>query len=107
MVHIPAYYVDRSIGLELLDRIKNVSSFIREKMAIQEGSEPLTRVTLFPPEKPNLDPWQFALIIIGVVIVASLVIICKSFLNKNVRIFLLFDRFGGGQQCHCRFTCGS
>ncbi|CDH51653.1 predicted protein [Lichtheimia corymbifera JMRC:FSU:9682] len=71
MVKIPAFYVDLSVGLEMYKRLENVS----QSMSSDNGSLPLTRVTIYPPQGAKLDPWQFALIIIGLVVVTSLAIL--------------------------------
>ncbi|KAI8145991.1 hypothetical protein BJV82DRAFT_655498 [Fennellomyces sp. T-0311] len=69
-ITIPALYVDLPIGLEMYERLKNLSQLVDEAAAskFQGVPSPLTRVTLYPAQHPRLDPWQFALIIIGVVI---------------------------------------
>ncbi|KAI9264382.1 hypothetical protein BDA99DRAFT_559648 [Phascolomyces articulosus] len=95
-ISIPAYYVDLSIGLEMYNRLKNLSQLVEDTRTqvdanskVQENeSNTLTRVTLYPAQKPRLDPWQFALIIIGVVIVTSLAIIA------NIKSYLV------AMQCH-------
>lgn len=74
MVKIPAFYVDLSVGLEMYKRLENVS----QSMSSDNGSLPLTRVTIYPPQGAKLDPWQFALIIIGLVVVTSLAILGRD-----------------------------
>ncbi|KAI8376097.1 uncharacterized protein BYT42DRAFT_605754 [Radiomyces spectabilis] len=82
-VSIPAYFVHLSVGSELLERLGNISkmgeagSDYGPVQKVNDGfhTNLLARVTLWPPRKPLLDPWQFALIIIGIILVTSLAIV--------------------------------
>ena len=62
---------------QLVQDVKNNLTDSSSKLQGDEEPDTLTRVTLYPAQRPRLDPWQFALIIIGVVIVTSLAIVGK------------------------------
>ncbi|KAI9318722.1 hypothetical protein BX666DRAFT_1535702 [Dichotomocladium elegans] len=71
VVSIPAYYVDLAVGTDLQTRLANVSD------------TSLIRVTLFPPQHARLDPWQFALIVIGLVVLTSIAILVQCHLWRT------------------------
>lgn len=62
-IEIPAYYVDKETGLTLLKDLETLSKSNENKG--KNSTESVIRVVLFPSEKPVLDHWQFALIIVG------------------------------------------
>jgi hypothetical protein len=75
-VNIPAYYMDLNPGLILL---KDLEGLFKSNGSKQQGySEAMIRVTLSPSSKPALDHWQFALVIVGVMLITSIIAICKS-----------------------------
>ncbi|KAI8343016.1 hypothetical protein BC941DRAFT_447856 [Chlamydoabsidia padenii] len=82
-IFIPAYHVDDRTGQELYERLENLTSWETNNQILKQADDdhPLppshlvTRVTLYPDQKPFLEPWQFALIVIGVVVLTSLFIV--------------------------------
>lgn len=72
-VNIPAYYVNHDIAISMINDLENTA-----KSRQQEGFSPLMiRVDLLPAGKPVLDQWQFALIIVGAMLVTSIISISK------------------------------
>lgn len=72
-VNIPGYYIDLNTGLILLKDLENIVK--TDGNNTQSGV--VNRVTLTPSNKPALDHWQFALVIVGVMLLSSIVAICK------------------------------
>ncbi|KAI8637600.1 hypothetical protein BD408DRAFT_47297 [Parasitella parasitica] len=68
-VKIPTYYVSQDTGISMINDLENAA-----KAKQQEGATQfMIRVDLMPPSKPPLDHWQFALIIMGAMLVASVI----------------------------------
>ncbi|KAL9547143.1 hypothetical protein PS6_007283 [Mucor atramentarius] len=68
-VRIPAYYVNYDTGIAMMHDLENVA-----KSQQREGDTLLMiRVDLLPNSKPALDHWQFALIIVGAMLVTSII----------------------------------
>ncbi|KAI8089625.1 uncharacterized protein BX664DRAFT_386085 [Halteromyces radiatus] len=80
-IFIPTYYVDHTTGMELYERLENLThwdnktSSTMTELVDSIPSHVVTRVTLYPDQKPFLEPWQFALIVIGVVFFTTLMIV--------------------------------
>ncbi|KAI9244878.1 hypothetical protein EDC94DRAFT_629150 [Helicostylum pulchrum] len=71
IVTVPAYYIDASSGLILLKDLENVFKINSDNAR----NETVIRVTLSPAMKPALDHWQFALVVIGVMVISSIIVI--------------------------------
>lgn len=72
-VNIPAYYIKHDIAISMINDLENAA-----KSQQQEGfSALMIRVDLLPAGKPVLDQWQFALIILGAMLVTSIISISK------------------------------
>jgi hypothetical protein len=70
-VHIPAYFIDYYAGITLLRDLEGLAN-----QSSSEGqSARLLRIQLVPSEKPKLDHWQFALVIVGIMLVTSILAI--------------------------------
>ncbi|CEP16643.1 hypothetical protein [Parasitella parasitica] len=68
-IRIPTYFVNQDTGISMINDLENAA-----KAQQQEGATRLMlRVDLQPPSKPPLDHWQFALIIIGAMLVTSMI----------------------------------
>ncbi|KAK4511342.1 GrpE, mitochondrial [Mucor velutinosus] len=68
-IRIPTYYVSYNTGIAMVHDLENVA-----KSPPQEGDTPyMLRVGLLPNSKPALDHWQFALIIVGAMLVTSII----------------------------------
>jgi hypothetical protein len=96
-INIPAYYIDLNAGLMLLKDLENLYKTTNSSKK-QGYSELVIRVTLLPSTKPMMDNWQFALLIVGVMLITSIIAICKFFfqnlcicMQKQTHIF--FSRF--------------
>lgn len=72
-VNIPAYYIDLSTGLTLLKDLENILNIDKSN----PQNNVVNRITLSPSSEPVLDHWQFALVIVGVMLLTSIVAICK------------------------------
>ena len=83
MVEIPAYYVDMDTGLTLA---KDLQLYNRS----------MVRVVLLPSSQPIFGHWQFALIIVGVMLITSILAICRFF-------FFFFFFFFHSTMVHCFF----
>lgn len=77
-VNISAYYVDQDIGEELYERLKNITQFNLDNMRNNANgsdgtnSQHLARVTLYSGNvSGSTTTWQYTLITIGVVLIAS------------------------------------
>jgi hypothetical protein len=72
-VNIPAYYINHDIAISMINDLENAA-----KSQQQDGfSSLMIRVDLLPAGKPVLDQWQFALIILGAMLVTSIISISK------------------------------
>ncbi|KAI8884823.1 hypothetical protein K501DRAFT_312353 [Backusella circina FSU 941] len=70
---IPAYVVDLFTGMELLGQLRNLS---HQPNATKHGYTQLfSHITLYPTHRPALDHWQFALVIIGIMLITSVLVI--------------------------------
>lgn len=76
--------MDDATGQELYQRLANLTNWDTTRNLQQGGSDLdaalppshlVTRVTLYPDQQAFLEPWQFALIVVGVVVLTSLTII--------------------------------
>lgn len=80
-INITAFYVDQSVGEELYERLKNITLFNlaqRNGSTGFDGDQPgihFARVTMFSGETAGSSAWQYTLITIGVILIAS---ICTS-----------------------------
>lgn len=75
-VNIPAYYIDPEAGHSLLQDLSKL--YKKQNETTYGHSELLIRVTLLPAQKPILEPWEFAILFVGVILVASLIVIGKN-----------------------------
>lgn len=72
-VNIPAYYVNHDIAISMINDLQNAATSQQ-----QEGfSSLMVRVDLLPTGRPVLDQWQFALVILGAMLVTSIISISK------------------------------
>lgn len=71
-VEIPTYYVDLNTGLKLLVDLGNLF-----KSNNTDATGLYVRVVLLPSDNQALDHWQFALIIVGILLISSICVICK------------------------------
>ena len=99
-VRIPAYYVNYDTGIAMVHDLENVA-----KSQQREGDTLLMiRVDLLPNSKPALDHWQFALIIVGAMLVTSIISISKcvimALLQGVILMCILYIKL------HCNVTCG-
>ncbi|KAI8077524.1 hypothetical protein BDF21DRAFT_421223 [Thamnidium elegans] len=71
IVTVPAYYIDVGSGLILLKDLEGAFKMNSDNTR----NETVIRVILSPAIKPALDHWQFALIVIGVMLISSIIVI--------------------------------
>ncbi|KAF1799395.1 hypothetical protein FB192DRAFT_1459873 [Mucor lusitanicus] len=68
-IRIPTYHVNYDTGIAMVHDLENIA-----RSPPQEGDTPyMIRVDLLPSSKPALDHWQFALIIVGAMLVTSII----------------------------------
>jgi hypothetical protein len=90
-INITAFYVDQSVGEELYERLKNITQFNLAQSPGNtgfEGDQPgihFARITMFSGETSGSSAWQYTLITIGVILIAS---ICTS--GKQLHIKSVF-----------------
>ncbi|CAO3650154.1 unnamed protein product [Cunninghamella echinulata] len=104
-IFIPIYYTDYKTGKELMDRLKdNNNTFWKSLTTLDNNSHILLKndtaditpphrvnvITLYPDQQPLLQPWQFAMIIIGFIVLLSIIIYtiiqCHSYKSQRQRI---------------------
>ncbi|KAL9547789.1 hypothetical protein MBANPS3_005992 [Mucor bainieri] len=69
-VRIPTYYVNYDTGIAMVHDLENAAA----KSPPQGSDTPyMIQVDLLPSSKPALDHWQFALIIVGAMLVTSII----------------------------------
>ncbi|KAJ2964357.1 hypothetical protein NQZ79_g708 [Umbelopsis isabellina] len=91
-INITAFYVDQSVGEELYERLKNITQFNLAQTPGNtgfEGDQPgihLARITMFSGETSGSSAWQYTLITIGVILIAS---ICTSGNQSRIKSVVL------------------
>lgn len=88
-VNIPAYYIELNTGLILLRDLENI---VRINQANPQKNL-VNRVTLTPSSKPVLDHWQFALVVVGVMLLTSIIAICKVDEEEKIFLFIKLTLF--------------
>ncbi|KAG2185403.1 hypothetical protein INT44_002194 [Umbelopsis vinacea] len=77
-INITAFYVDMNIGLELYERLKNITQFNLDNTRNSGNSTEnrpnlhLTRVTLYSGNTSGATSWQYALVVVGGVLILSI-----------------------------------
>jgi hypothetical protein len=86
-VHIPAYYIDYYAGITLLKDLESLAN----QYTSDGQSASLLRIQLVPSEKPKLDHWQFALVIVGIMLITSIMAISMYLNKKQAHVLTLLD----------------
>lgn len=90
-IKIPAYYVDNSVGLDLLEKLRTYDLDINASVRI------MVRVTMYPPQNSVPGAWEFTLIVVVVLLAISF--LTSGELGKR-------DREGEGNGKGGREGCG-